>query len=190
MEKIRWFVDRSPHPAATFSKPGGFCGLEPFWAAGHQPPWTLFSCISHKSILQTRWCEKGARVLLHEIEQSYMEELLTRLEIEIITFTALLLNENALHWIPRSSITLFPYQKQALSWLLWREVQSPAGGILADDMGLGKTLTMVCLILKVNELEEALPEAKKQDTWNIKGVSKLIQTKTTLIICPASLLGQ
>ena len=62
---------------------------------------------------------------------------------------------------PRSSITLFPYQKQALSWLLWREVQSPAGGILADDMGLGKTLTMVCLILKVNELEEALPEAKK-----------------------------
>ena len=80
---------------------------------------------------------------------------------------------------------------QALAWLLWREHQSPPGGILADDMGLGKTLTMISLILKHSEIEaDNQDEDEKENEWKLKGVGNLIKTKTTLIICPASLIGQ
>merc|ERR1719186_1429768 len=96
----------------------------------------------------------------------------------------------------RPSIQLFPHQKQALSWLLWRESQVPAGGILADDMGFGKTLTMISLVLKHRELEAEMEKARmergedaKENNWNGKG-SELVMSKTTLIVCPASLLGQ
>eukprot|EP00092_Neocalanus_flemingeri_P036978 GFUD01040257.1.p1 GENE.GFUD01040257.1~~GFUD01040257.1.p1 ORF type:complete len:1284 (-),score=419.89 GFUD01040257.1:168-4019(-) len=97
----------------------------------------------------------------------------------------------------RSSVTLFPYQKQALAWLLWRETQHPPGGILADDMGLGKTLTMISLILKHRELEEDRKarlreqgmEDDKENDWNGK-LGDLVKSETTLIICPASLIGQ
>eukprot|EP00095_Tigriopus_kingsejongensis_P001924 maker-scaffold246_size239296-snap-gene-0.19 protein:Tk01924 transcript:maker-scaffold246_size239296-snap-gene-0.19-mRNA-1 annotation:"transcription termination factor 2" len=90
----------------------------------------------------------------------------------------------------KSSVKLFPHQKQALAWLLWRETQDPPGGILADDMGLGKTLTMIALILKHKELSENRDYKKEEEEWFNKHGKGLIQSHATLVICPASLLGQ
>ncbi|XP_061782098.1 transcription termination factor 2 isoform X2 [Nerophis lumbriciformis] len=90
-------------------------------------------------------------------------------------------------------VSLLVHQRAALAWLLWRERQNPCGGILADDMGLGKTLTMIALILaqkvKAKQEEEEKKEAKKKpENWLSKTDCKVVSSKGTLIICPASLL--
>uniref|UniRef100_A0A3Q4GZF3 Transcription termination factor 2 n=1 Tax=Neolamprologus brichardi TaxID=32507 RepID=A0A3Q4GZF3_NEOBR len=88
-------------------------------------------------------------------------------------------------------VPLLPHQRRALAWLLWRETQSPCGGILADDMGLGKTLTMISLILamkmKAKKDKEEMGE-KKKDSWLSKADCIPVLSKGTLIICPASLV--
>ncbi|NWX87225.1 TTF2 factor, partial [Nothoprocta pentlandii] len=88
---------------------------------------------------------------------------------------------------PGLKVPLLLHQKQALAWLLWRESQSPCGGILADDMGLGKTLTMIALIL----VQKKLKTGKKKETleiWLSKNDSTVISSHGTLIVCPASLI--
>ncbi|XP_061774233.1 transcription termination factor 2 isoform X2 [Nerophis ophidion] len=90
-------------------------------------------------------------------------------------------------------VSLLVHQRAALAWLLWRERQNPCGGILADDMGLGKTLTMIALILadkvKAKQEEEKKEEEKKKpENWLSKTDCKVVSSKGTLIICPASLL--
>lgn len=100
-------------------------------------------------------------------------------------------------------VELMPHQKHALSWLLWREKQKPSGGILADDMGLGKTLTMISLVLKSNE--EKLKETKNgeeetddeefeneenMNNWIGSSKEKKMTKGKTLVVCPATLLGQ
>jgi len=94
--------------------------------------------------------------------------------------------------------------------LLWREAQESPGGILADDMGLGKTLTMLALILRHNELVESGKitdfamkrmredegESDEEDepkvhSWYARNrMRKLRKSNGTLIVCPASLIGQ
>ncbi|NXN93706.1 TTF2 factor, partial [Rhinopomastus cyanomelas] len=83
-------------------------------------------------------------------------------------------------------VPLLLHQKQALSWLLWRESQKPCGGILADDMGLGKTLTMVALVLAQKQLKKE--ERKKLGMWVSRNDATVIPSCSTLIICPASLI--
>ena len=76
-------------------------------------------------------------------------------------------------------------------------MQEPRGGILADDMGLGKTLTMISLVLKHREMEvekaanmRAAGEEPEDSKWVGGKLGSLVRSHTTLIICPASLLGQ
>ncbi|KAM4699895.1 transcription termination factor 2 isoform 2-T2 [Discoglossus pictus] len=90
---------------------------------------------------------------------------------------------------PGLKVPLLLHQKQALAWLLWREIQRPQGGILADDMGLGKTLTMVALILMQKQrLKKEKEDEKKLEAWISKTDSNLTVSHGTLIICPASLV--
>ncbi|XP_042316156.1 LOW QUALITY PROTEIN: transcription termination factor 2 [Sceloporus undulatus] len=87
-------------------------------------------------------------------------------------------------------VSLLLHQKQALGWLLWRENQKPCGGILADDMGLGKTLTMIALVLaqKSKQREEEKVKEKKLELWMSRQDSCVINSHSTLIVCPASLI--
>lgn len=44
---------------------------------------------------------------------------------------------------PRMTVTLLPFQREGLKWMLMQERESEyKGGILADEMGLGKTIQM------------------------------------------------
>ncbi|XP_063161697.1 transcription termination factor 2 [Candoia aspera] len=89
---------------------------------------------------------------------------------------------------PGLKIALLLHQKQALSWLLWRETQKPCGGILADDMGLGKTLTMIALILAQKCIQKEKGKEKKLELWMSKQDSIDTCSYGTLIVCPASLI--
>lgn len=79
-------------------------------------------------------------------------------------------------------VDLMPHQKRALAWLMFRETQKPAGGILADDMGLGKTLTMISLVLKQKAANQNEDEENEERSGKYRG--------GTLVVCPASLLNQ
>ncbi|OAF69327.1 hypothetical protein A3Q56_02940, partial [Intoshia linei] len=78
---------------------------------------------------------------------------------------------------------LMSHQKQALTWLLWREKSHPKGGILADDMGLGKTLQMISLIIIKKPKRMIHPV-------QLDYGKKLVDSNCTLIVCPASILMQ
>ncbi|MGW3656287.1 SNF2-related protein [Streptomyces sp. NPDC005151] len=67
--------------------------------------------------------------------------------------------------------TLRDYQLRGLNWL-HRMTSLGLGGCLADDMGLGKTVTLIALHLRRQEGQEGKPTAGP-----------------TLVVCPASLLG-
>ncbi|KGL82488.1 Transcription termination factor 2, partial [Tinamus guttatus] len=88
---------------------------------------------------------------------------------------------------PGLKVPLLLHQKQALAWLLWRESQSPCGGILADDMGLGKTLTMIALILVQKKLKTG-KRKEMLEIWLSKNDFTVIPSHGTLIVCPASLI--
>uniref|UniRef100_T1J102 Helicase ATP-binding domain-containing protein n=1 Tax=Strigamia maritima TaxID=126957 RepID=T1J102_STRMM len=92
---------------------------------------------------------------------------------------------------PNVSVPLLPHQRQALSWMIWREQQHPAGGILADDMGLGKTLTILSLILKRRELNGVIKNENVDPENTDKSMRPgLIKSKCNLIVCPASIIKQ
>lgn len=51
------------------------------------------------------------------------------------------------------TITLLPFQKEGLNWLLKQEKSRYRGGILADEMGMGKTIQTIALFLSDKKRE-------------------------------------
>ncbi|CAG0915009.1 unnamed protein product [Notodromas monacha] len=95
----------------------------------------------------------------------------------------------------RIRVPLMPHQRYAVTWAMWRETQNPPGGILADDMGLGKTLTMIAVAIKSQELRRQVKEEEgaASNDWlqpDSLAKKKLVKSEATLIICPASCMGQ
>ncbi|XP_077583563.1 transcription termination factor 2 isoform X1 [Stigmatopora nigra] len=92
-------------------------------------------------------------------------------------------------------VSLLAHQRRALAWLLWRETQKPCGGILADDMGLGKTLSMIALLLAQKKKaksegddDKEEKEEQEKECWLSKKDSRVVPSRGTLVICPASLV--
>ncbi|XP_076670956.1 transcription termination factor lodestar [Andrena cerasifolii] len=88
-------------------------------------------------------------------------------------------------------VKLMPHQQHALAWLMWREEQKPAGGVLADDMGLGKTLTMISLIIATiaKKKSKGMMDDESDEEW-ADYKTPLRHKGGTLVVCPASLLSQ
>ncbi|SCV70542.1 BQ2448_1936 [Microbotryum intermedium] len=78
---------------------------------------------------------------------------------------------------PGLTVTLRGYQLQGCKWLASREAGKKRGGMLCDDMGLGKTVQMIALMLS------------NPPTGKVKNAEGK-QRKTTLIVCPPSLMQQ
>ncbi len=75
---------------------------------------------------------------------------------------------------------LRPYQERGLAWLSFL-AGLKLGGILADDMGLGKTVQLLALL--------AAEHAGTGVTSNGATGGAAVQPKSTLLVCPMSLVG-
>lgn len=84
---------------------------------------------------------------------------------------------------------LRPYQQLGMSWL-WFLRQYGFGACLADDMGLGKTVQLISYLLKVKD-EDVVPDtvATTKKGKNKEEPPAKVPTKSALIICPTSVLG-
>ncbi|XP_043270770.1 transcription termination factor 2-like [Venturia canescens] len=87
-------------------------------------------------------------------------------------------------------VKLMPHQKYALTWLLWREQQNPAGGVLADDMGLGKTLTMISLVVTAKQIKDAADDSDEENEKWLSSARTQRHLGGTLVVAPASLVAQ
>ncbi|KAH7703913.1 domain proteinSNF2 family, partial [Aphelenchoides avenae] len=87
---------------------------------------------------------------------------------------------------PGISVDLHDYQCAGLAWMLWRERQSVAGGILAYEMGLGKTLISLAVVLHDKFYKTSSAEKTDKAATIIDGLLATIPSNATLVVGPKS----
>ncbi|KAI8340055.1 SNF2 family N-terminal domain-containing protein [Chlamydoabsidia padenii] len=88
-------------------------------------------------------------------------------------------------------ITLLEHQKVGFQWMSKQEASVNKGGMLTDDMGLGKTIQALAIIVSRRcQDAAALPDPMEMPHGRRKARMEPFKVKTTLVICPVSLMDQ
>ncbi|KAI9280662.1 SNF2 family N-terminal domain-containing protein [Sporodiniella umbellata] len=85
----------------------------------------------------------------------------------------------------RMIVCLMEHQKIGLEWMLKMETSHNQGGILADDMGLGKTVQAISIICR-----NPCTNYTQIDPQTATRPAGTLELKSTLVICPVSLIDQ
>ncbi|KAI8089782.1 SNF2 family N-terminal domain-containing protein [Halteromyces radiatus] len=89
-------------------------------------------------------------------------------------------------------VNLLEHQKIGFQWMTKQELSINKGGMLTDDMGLGKTVQALSIIVSRKSEDHAPPSDMLNMTpmQRAKRPVQSIKVKTTLVICPVSLMEQ
>ncbi|CAO3597231.1 unnamed protein product [Absidia cylindrospora] len=87
------------------------------------------------------------------------------------------------------NVTLMEHQQTGFKWMYQQELSDRRGGLLCDDMGFGKTIQALAIIVS-RRCPNPDPLPHNNLPLSRSPVTQPILAKSTLIVCPVSLMSQ